>query len=86
MRNRANQIARVGILLAVIVILFAVFSGGEVRVHSHQYHPAPATATPVECVYDTCPYQPYYHEHEGYPRHKHEYKGEYQTKGKGIDF
>lgn len=57
------------------------------KTHAHPYHPSPATATPVECIYDTCPYQPYYHEHEGYPEHRHEYKGEYQGGiGKGFDF
>jgi len=67
------------LLAAAIVILFALLRGGEVRVHAHQYHPAPYNSDFV-CPdeYDTCPYAPYTHKHKGYPTHRHEYQGEYE--------
>lgn len=65
-------------ILVILVFLFLFISCAKKYTinHDHPYHPSPAIK--YNCPYDSCPYPPFFHEHKGYGRHQHEYKGEYE--------
>ncbi len=64
------------ILIISVFLLFVSCAKRYTINHNHPYHPSPTVE--YDCPYDSCPYPPYFHEHKGYGKHQHEYKGEYE--------
>lgn len=79
------------ILVILLFLLLFISCAKKYSInHGHPYHPSPGYSfiefgsgyerniIEYNCSYDSCPYPPYFHEHKGYGRHQHEYKGEYE--------
>lgn len=70
------------LIILVFLLLFISCAKRYTINHNHPYHPSPGSAfMEFGSGYQRNiiePYPPYFHEHKGYGRHQHEYKGEYE--------